>query len=125
MKTFGWFKKTKDSKTEEYFSLAEQQNALIDWASNTDMEPKWRKEILHQISKMDKVLEGKELDYFLEELARMKLGISITDEEIKNIMKLTQNVNKAKDDLENGGSQIAYEKAQIRRDKYIEKLKKE
>jgi hypothetical protein len=81
--------------SDKSITLAEQQNALIEWATNIDMEPKWRKEIMRKISKMDRVLEGDEYERFITELAELKLGIGVTEDEALEIMRLSEKANAA------------------------------
>ncbi len=120
-----WIKKRIDSTgstTVEHLSLAEQQNVLIDWASNAEMESKWRKEIMREISKMDKALTDAEWARFIKELAKLKLGVGVTIEEANMIVKLCNRIDEAKISMENGGSRAAYEKARADLENYQKKI---
>jgi hypothetical protein len=107
--------------SDKSITLAEQQNALIEWATNIDMEPKWRKEIMRKISKMDRVLEGDEYERFITELAELKLGIGVTEDEALEIMRLSEKANAAKE----SGNEADYIAARTEFNDYVEELKAE
>lgn len=120
-----WIKKRRDSidaTTVGSLSLSEQQHILIDWANNTDIKPKWHKEIMREISKMDKALSDSEFDLFIEELAKLKLGIGVTMEEANVIVELSKRIDVAKTNMENGGSRVAYDKARADLENYQKKI---
>ena len=103
---------------EEDLTLDEQRNRLVNWATYSDMEPKWRREIINKIAKMDKVLSGKEWDNFVEELARLKLGVSVTEEEAATIVELCKKIDKAKEI----GDEKEIEKARADMEDYKNKI---
>jgi hypothetical protein len=52
-----------NSRIEKDFILKYQKNGLMNWVDGKkDIEPKWRKEIIKNISEMEKPLREKELD---------------------------------------------------------------
>lgn len=99
--------------------LVEQQNRLAEWATRTEMDPEWRKEIINRISKMEKALSGQELDNFTKELAELKLGIGITENEARIVVELSQKIQKAKEKMDAGGNRMDYDKARADMEKYI------
>ena len=115
----------KRGNDDDTITLAEQQNYFIDWAVNAEMDPKWRREIMRRISKMDRVLIGDEYDNFIRELAELKLGIGITEEEILEIMRLSRDADEARNKMNNGGSKEEYRTALDMYNRYVEKLKME
>lgn len=123
MNAFGWLRGGKsNARSVEHLSLREQQDILIDWASNAEMEPKWRKEIMRKISRMDKHLSDAEFDAFIEELAKLKLGIGVTIEEVEAIVALTDRIKEAKDVMEAGGSRNGYDTAVAALEAYQKKI---
>ena len=88
-------------------TLAEQQNWFIEWASNAEMKPKYRSDVMKKIASMDRALDGEELDAFIQQLAELKLGVAVTDEEILRIVELSNKVDEAKE----SGDKAAYDKA--------------
>jgi hypothetical protein len=110
-----------NNRFEKDLILKNQKEALTNWINkSTDVEPKWKKEILRRILDLDRVLNKKEMDVFLEELAELKLGIGVTLEETENILRLS---NKAKKIKEDGGSENEYQDALKEFNEYVAMLK--
>jgi hypothetical protein len=116
-----FLRRHKIEPNDENLTLAEQQNALIDWATNADMEPKWRKEIMRKISKMGRVLDGDEYERFITELAELKLGIGVTEDETLEIIRLSKIANAAKEN----GNESEYISASAEFNDCVERLKAE
>lgn len=105
--------------------LKKQQEGLLKWVNKTKIKPKWRKEIIRRISKMEKSLNDKDLDSFMEELASLKLGLGVTEEEAITIMKLSQRIEEARVKMDKGGSRTDYENATSSLEEYKNKIIKE
>ena len=66
----------------------------------------------------------KALNLFFEDLARLSLGIGVTEGEAQKIIELTNKSNAAKIQMEKGGSRRGYKKARDELQNYIDQLKK-
>jgi hypothetical protein len=71
--------------------LKDQQRGLVSWAKKIGglTEPA-RRDLLAQISKLDKVLQPEDEKAFLEDLAAKKLGVTVTAQEAKEVFDLAQ-----------------------------------
>jgi len=85
---------------EEKLLLKNQQKGIETWARQIKKE-KVRKTILDKVQKMDKALNPKSLDKFLEDLVARKLGVGVTIEQAKEISKLAKTASDAKLVMEN------------------------
>ncbi len=84
----------------------------MNWVDGTaDIAPKWRAEIVREISKLGKALSKTEMDSFVERLAKLKLGAGVTLEEAQRIVDLCKKIEETKLKMESGGSVADYEKA--------------
>jgi hypothetical protein len=79
--------------------LKNQKFAYTAWAKKVaGITPDTRRDLVAQISKLDKVLSPADEKSFLKDLASTKLGVNVTDKEAKNIADLSSKVS----DAENG-----------------------
>ena len=79
--------------------LKNQKYAYTAWAKKVaGITPATRRDLVAQISKLDKVLSPADEKSFLKDLASTKLGVNVTDKEAKNIADLSSKVT----DAENG-----------------------
>jgi hypothetical protein len=101
----------------------QQKTGLMNWINNTkDVEPKWRKEIIREISGLDTALDEKEMDAFMRKLAKLKLGAGVTFEETKMIYDLTAAANAAMKKLDAGASMAEFQKAKKALDDHVASL---
>jgi len=71
--------------------LKNQQQGIINWAKKlTGLKPEVLRDILSRVEKMTEVLEAKDLENFLEDLAARKLGFDVTFEEAAKISELAR-----------------------------------
>lgn len=103
--------------------LKNQITGYKSWAKKiTGITPESKRDIISKIENLETVLNPKEEEMFLEDLANKRMGLEITAEEAKNISELTKNVSnlqkKANEDgifpseetrLEYGASKVALE----------------
>jgi succinate dehydrogenase flavin-adding protein (antitoxin of CptAB toxin-antitoxin module) len=109
---------------EKDYLLKNQKEGMLNWVKQkTDIKEKYREDIIRKISKLEKALSPKEMDYFISELTNISLGLRVTLEEADNIADLSCKANEAKIKMENGGSKEDYEKAHNAFQDYVNKLK--
>lgn len=88
----------------EQAMIAKKKTALTDWVSNTlnSQEKKYSKNLLEKIQDLDKlgVLDSDGELGFLGDLAARKLGIRVTESEVKNISAQAGKLNKLSDKLD-------------------------
>jgi len=88
--------------------LKNQKAGMISWAKNImkDAPTQIDKSIMNKINKLDKVLNEKELNTFLEDLVEQKTGFQVSEDEFKQLAELGKNAqnkkNIALDKMENG-----------------------
>jgi len=77
--------------------LKNQKAGMITWAKKTGgiTEPA-RRDIISRINRLEKVLDPKAEQEFLEDLAASKLGVDVTQEEAQNIFKMSKNLEAKK-----------------------------
>ncbi|HXL98636.1 MAG TPA: hypothetical protein VN932_01805 [Rhizomicrobium sp.] len=115
-----------NSRLESDMILPNQKAGLMNWINGIkDVEPKWRKEIVREISALDKALNESEMEAFMEKLAELKLGVGVTLEEAQMIFDLSKAANEAKKKFETGGSVFEYDLAKKALDEYVVSLKPE
>ncbi len=109
--------------------LKNQQQGMINWAKKTaGLKPEVRRDLISRIEKMDKVLDPKERDLFLEDLASTKLGTDVTFEEAKYITEVSNKVVEAKAKIKEGspdGSEerLAYGRELVKLNDFVNDLK--
>jgi hypothetical protein len=109
--------------------LKNQQQGMINWAKQiTGIKPEVRRDIIARIEKMDKVLDPKDADLFLEDLASRRLGTDVTFEEAKTISDYSKEVTATKSAIEldsplGSESRMAYGRAVVRLSNYVNDLK--
>lgn len=109
--------------------LKNQQAGLIRWAEKVmNNQPTLRKGLIDRISKMENVLTPQEEAGFLEDLATQKLGIGVTEEEAKNILKFSKATDELKAKIPNDSpigstERMEYGVALVQYKNYIASLK--
>lgn len=108
--------------------LKDQQRGLVTWAKKLTGVPEARRnDILAQIGKLDRVLNPSEERAFLADLAKRKLGVTVTSDEAKAIFDLGKDAQAKKAAMENtaAGSdeRMAYGAAINKMGDYVDSLK--
>ena len=109
--------------------LKNQQTGIINWAKSiTGLKPEILKDMLSKVSRLNEVLQPKELDRFLGDLASQRLGVDVTQAEAAKILELSKKVQETKanipSDAKNGSAEsIEYGLALTEFKKYVGELK--
>lgn len=86
-----------NSLFESKLLLKNQKQGMINWAKQVaGITPKVRKDMLAKIERMEKILDPKEQEQFLNDLVNTRLGIDVTQEEAKDIADLSKQVSISK-----------------------------
>lgn len=86
-----------NSLFESKLLLKNQQAGMINWAKKvTGLTTEARKDLISKIEKMDQVLNPKEGEQFLQDLAQTRLGVGVTSEEAKQIFDLSTKVKETR-----------------------------
>lgn len=102
--------------------LKNQQQGIINWAKQlTGIKPEVQRDILARVNKMTDVLQPKELDLFLEDLAEKKLGFGVSLDEANKIAELAKNVSESRD----SENRLDYGRAKVAFSDYVNGLKEE
>ncbi len=89
---------------EQKLLLKNQKAGIVAWAKKMMAAPKYdsqRNDILKKVQSMDKLLNPKDEDSFLQELASERLGMTVSYEEAKDIAELAEDVKTTKEAMEN------------------------
>lgn len=109
--------------------LKNQQRGYITWAKKiVGVTPQVRRDLISRIEKMDRVLDPKEGEAFLNDLVNKRLGVEVTEKEARNINKLTKKMQKAQDGMVNNkfkteSDRLNYGRAKIAVANYVNQLK--
>lgn len=77
--------------------LKNQQQGIINWAKNVSgIKPAVKRDLISRVSKMTQILQPKEMDSFLSDLAAQRLGFEVTIEEAGKIADLAKTVSDKK-----------------------------
>lgn len=80
--------------------LKNQQQGMVNWAKQiAGIKENVRRDIISRIEKMDTILNAKDEQAFLEDLASKKLGTTVTFDEAKNISTLSKELAESRDSL--------------------------
>jgi hypothetical protein len=111
--------------------LKNQQQGIINWAKQVSgIKPEVKRDLLSRVEKMTQILQPKEMDSFLGDLAAQRLGIGVTMEEAGKIADLAKTTadNKAqiKEDSPTGSKErLDYGTSLVVFKDYVSKLKLE
>ena len=111
--------------------LKNQQLGIINWAKKiAGLKPEVLRDMISKVNRMDKVLDPKEMDAFLEDLASQRLGFDVTFEEAAQISHLAKDVAEKKgkitEDMPDGHpSRIDYGTSLVLFKDFVGKLKLE
>lgn len=104
--------------------LKDQQQGIINWVKKvTGMSPEAKRDIVSKVSKMTDILQPKDEQAFLEDLAAHKLGMGVTIEEASKIAELSKKIEDTKDIISKNGKRVEYGKAKVAFHNYINELK--
>lgn len=111
-----------NSLFESKLLLKNQQQGMITWAKElTGIKPEIKRDILTRVGKMTEILEPKQLDLFMEDLAAKRLGVSVTANEAAEIARLSSEIDRTKD----GEDRVVYGRAKVAFYNYINDLKED
>ena len=86
-----------NSLFESKLLLKNQQQGIITWAKSVaGLKPETLRDMISKVDRIDKVLNPKELDAFLEDLASQRLGFDVTFSEAAKISQLAKDVSEKK-----------------------------
>ena len=109
--------------------LKNQQTGMINWIKSiTGITPEVRRDLISRIEKMNKVLDPKDADLFLEDLASRRLGTDVTVEEAKTIADYSKEVTEKRNAIDpqspiGSSSRMEYGRALVRLNNYVNELK--
>lgn len=100
--------------------LKNQQQGIINWAKQVSgLKPEVQADILSKVNKMTEVLQPKELDSFLNDLANKRLGTEVTAEEASKLVELSKKIEETK----GGTDRMEYGRARVAFSDYVADLK--
>ena len=110
--------------------LKNQKAGYISWAKKiVGISPKVRQDLISRIERMDRVLDPKEGEQFLQDLASARLRIEVTQDEAKVIADMSKKNQGLKEKANKEGvfpsetDRMAYGVSQVALEKYINDLK--
>lgn len=109
---------------EKSLLLKNQQQGMVNWAKRMmAKEPaKKRDDMISRIQKLDKVLDAKDEDAFLADLAAQKLGVGVSFDEAKKISDMSKKVENAREKMAAGGDRMEYGHAVVDLRNYVNGL---
>ena len=112
--------------------LKNQQLGMVNWAKNVSgIKPAVRQDLIKRIKDLDRVLDPVEKDAFLEDLASVRLGADVTQEEAKTIANLSKTVQEAQSKMSKDyifpseADRLDYGRAVVKMEDYVSDLKNE
>ncbi len=119
-----------NSLFESKLLLKNQKAGYIGWAKKVaGITPEVRRDLISKIERLDKALEPREEEAFLEDLVRTRLGLTITEEEANTVFELTKKINTLKEKANKEGifpsekERLEYGAAKVALEKYINEIK--
>lgn len=113
-----------NSLFESKMLLKNQKAGMITWAKKVaGLTPEVRRDLISRIEKLDRVLNPKEQEQFLHDLASTKLGIDVTQQEAKTISDLSKKIQDNSTPLADGSRSPEYGKAVVELRNYLGELK--
>lgn len=119
-----------NARFESKLLLKNKKRGYITWAKQVSgITPKTKVDLISRIERMNEILDPKEEQAFLEDLASTRLKIDVTEKEAKTISKLSNKAQtlreKANDDgvFQTEGERLQYGSAQVALEKYVNELK--
>ncbi len=118
MDVFKYLRRNKEFLVDDNLSLNEFKNRLIEWSDHSEIKPKYRRAIIQRISRINSIPSGADFERLATELAELRSGIIVTEEEALMIMKLCKKVEMA----EKSSDKITYDKAVEELENYKQKV---
>lgn len=113
-----------NAQFESKLLLKDQQQGIINWVKKvTGMTPEAKRDLISKVNNMKEVLQPKDEQAFLEDLAAHKLGMGVTIEEAGRIADLAKQVEDTKAAMATGGDRLAYGRANVAFHNYVNGLK--
>lgn len=109
--------------------LKDIKRGLVSWAKQVSgIKEPVRADLLSKIERLDSVLDAKDQESFLEDLAAKRLGTEITQEEAKNVVDATKDVRTARNQVPESDpvgspARVRYGLKYVEFQKYISQLK--
>jgi len=104
--------------------LKNQQAGMVSWAKRVvGITKETRMDILSKIERLDKVLDPKEGEQFLQDLASKRLGLEVTEKEAKNISELSKKISELRSKTDITKPDITLGRAMIDLTDYVNSLK--
>jgi len=118
------YAKSVNTLFESKLLLKSQQTGIINWAKQVSgMKPEVMRDIIARVEKMTEVLNPKDEQAFLEDIAAHKLGVTVTMAEAAKISQMAKEVAQRKMDIANGGDRMKYGKARVDFMNYLNDIK--
>jgi hypothetical protein len=121
-----------NSLFESKLLLKNQQAGMVSWAKKVaGLSKPVRRGLIDKIERMDKVLDPKEADKFMEDLASTKLGMTVNQEQATAIMDMSRAVTEAKTGITSDNifkdvkERLKYGQAVVKLGNYLADLKLE
>lgn len=106
--------------------LKHQQKGIETWIKKAEhIPPSVKRDLLSRVERMGAILEPASQEKFLADLARQRLGFSVSMEEAGNITEMAQRVTTARQALEAGGDRMEYGRARVAFGNYTSDLRNE
>ena len=108
---------------ESKFLLKNKKAGYISWAKKvTGITPQTKMDIISKIERMNKVLDPKEEEQFLQDLANTRLGVEITQEEAKKVSDMSKKISELANKTDKMKSDIPLGRAKLDLTDYINSL---
>jgi len=103
--------------------LKNQQAGMVSWAKRAvGISRETRMDIISKIERMDKVLNPKEGEKFLQDLAEKRLGLEITEKEAKTITDLSKKITELREKTDVTKPDITLGRAMLDLTEYVNSL---
>jgi len=112
-----------NSLFESKLLLKNQKAGYISWAKKVmGIRPEVRRDLISKIERMDRVLDPKEGEQFLQDLANTKLGVNVTETEAKKISEMSKVVSDLRSKTDTNKSDVPLGRAKLDLIDYVNKL---
>lgn len=111
-----------NSLFESKLLLKNQKQGMVTWAKTaTGIKPELKQDLIARIGKMDKVLNPKQEEDFLQDLASTRLGTDVSFEEAQKITELSNKI-KELENFTTDKERIEYGKARLELGEYVNSI---
>lgn len=114
-----------NSLFESKLLLKDTQTGMIQWAKQlSGIKPEVRNRLIDRIERMDeRILDPKEQEKFMEDLAESRLGTEVTFEEAKTITELSKRVRETRENVAN--DRLSYGMARVDLENFLNDIKRQ